>query len=102
RRHTRCLSDWSSDVCSSDLPPSYHPDNSRKRVGREKRLFSPSLGEDWPYEIMCLIVGFGLGKTAADMPGHLYQKFGRCCYRGFQIGRASCRERVEVTWVEVV
>src|SRR5205814_7371397 len=21
RRHTRCLSDWSSDVCSSDLPP---------------------------------------------------------------------------------
>src|ERR1035441_3940547 len=22
RRHTRCLSDWSSDVCSSDLPSS--------------------------------------------------------------------------------
>src|SRR5262245_65187941 len=22
RRHTRCLSDWSSDVCSSDLTPS--------------------------------------------------------------------------------
>src|SRR5438045_8408204 len=22
RRHTRCLSDWSSDVCSSDLPRS--------------------------------------------------------------------------------
>src|SRR5258705_5709213 len=22
RRHTRCLSDWSSDVCSSDLQPS--------------------------------------------------------------------------------
>src|SRR5205814_3264007 len=22
RRHTRCLSDWSSDVCSSDLHPS--------------------------------------------------------------------------------
>src|SRR5205814_7944451 len=21
RRHTRCLSDWSSDVCSSDLEP---------------------------------------------------------------------------------
>src|SRR5258705_13722291 len=26
RRHTRCLSDWSSDVCSSDLvPPSALP-----------------------------------------------------------------------------
>src|SRR5258705_7177525 len=24
RRHTRCLSDWSSDVCSSDLPLSTH------------------------------------------------------------------------------
>src|SRR5437899_10606005 len=23
RRHTRCLSDWSSDVCSSDLSPPY-------------------------------------------------------------------------------
>src|ERR1035441_2453597 len=25
RRHTRCLSDWSSDVCSSDLPELSHP-----------------------------------------------------------------------------
>src|SRR5262245_62749758 len=23
RRHTRCLSDWSSDVCSSDLGPAF-------------------------------------------------------------------------------
>src|SRR5205814_6243597 len=33
RRHTRCLSDWSSDVCSSDLlallaPGAVHPDPS--------------------------------------------------------------------------
>src|ERR1039458_3073311 len=26
RRHTRCLSDWSSDVCSSDLPVSVESD----------------------------------------------------------------------------
>src|SRR6476659_4457943 len=25
RRHTRCLSDWSSDVCSSDLPSAASP-----------------------------------------------------------------------------
>src|SRR5205814_3144192 len=25
RRHTRCLSDWSSDVCSSDLLPAARP-----------------------------------------------------------------------------
>src|SRR5436853_1272460 len=27
RRHTRCLSDWSSDVCSSDLTSDQLPDN---------------------------------------------------------------------------
>src|SRR5262249_59304197 len=25
RRHTRLVSDWSSDVCSSDLPATFHP-----------------------------------------------------------------------------
>src|SRR5436853_581390 len=28
RRHTRCLSDWSSDVCSSDLPAMQHTSSS--------------------------------------------------------------------------
>src|ERR1035438_3726313 len=59
RRHTRCLSDWSSDVCSSDLctigtilsikkPPGLYPNNGRipqkiltrseeRRVGKECR-----------------------------------------------------------------
>src|SRR5262245_62436464 len=33
RRHTRCLSDWSSDVCSSDL-------NAAQRAGQtERRTF---------------------------------------------------------------
>src|SRR5882724_64346 len=37
RRHTRCLSDWSSDVCSSDLPNASRqstpgPTNSRQRL----------------------------------------------------------------------
>src|SRR5205814_7116922 len=31
RRHTRCLSDWSSDVCSSDL---YHFDDRSTRIRR--------------------------------------------------------------------
>src|SRR4051794_39540422 len=29
RRHTRWTGDWSSDVCSSDLPPSWHASRSR-------------------------------------------------------------------------
>src|SRR5262245_63990927 len=36
RRHTRCLSDWSSDVCSSDLsasPPAEPPARGRGNAG---------------------------------------------------------------------
>src|SRR5262245_65880970 len=32
RRHTRCLSDWSSDVCSSDLIFITHPVTRRKSL----------------------------------------------------------------------
>src|SRR5262249_61819688 len=70
RRHTRLVSDWSSDVCSSDLL-------SREPLGvREK---------------------YGLNRAETA-------EFGRSCLlarrlleQGVQIGRASCRERVEVS-----
>src|SRR5438045_5003712 len=32
RRHTRCLSDWSSDVCSSDLRRGDGPAHGRRRT----------------------------------------------------------------------
>src|SRR5262245_30740547 len=32
RRHTRCLSDWSSDVCSSDLGLIYVGDRNNRRI----------------------------------------------------------------------
>src|SRR5205814_3118668 len=35
RRHTRCLSDWSSDVCSSDL--------TKKKIERTVRNASPKV-----------------------------------------------------------
>src|ERR1041385_9301778 len=54
RRHTRCSRDWSSDVCSSDLP-------TTRRARREHRV---------------------VGRRAVDL---------------HQIGRASCRERVEIS-----
>src|SRR5262245_65495152 len=38
RRHTRCLSDWSSDVCSSDLAAEV-ADVERPRRHRAERLF---------------------------------------------------------------
>src|SRR5262245_65017955 len=79
RRHTRCLSDWSSDVCSSDLG-----------IGRKKaEKLVVELGDrfkDVPVEIssaprpgedaLQALVGLGYPAAVAE-----------------EIGRASCRGR---------
>src|SRR5205814_7906056 len=57
RRHTRCLSDWSSDVCSSDLGgsfsesptnprPCHSPDLSRDEIV-SKDLVSGKAADPW-------------------------------------------------------
>src|SRR5205814_3926582 len=73
RRHTRCLSDWSSDVCSSDLE---------------------------------LLLAAGARTDLADADGVTALRHAE--RRGFdaiagllKIGRASCRERVEISGVAV-
>src|SRR5205814_5682098 len=43
RRHTRCLSDWSSDVCSSDLTGYYGG-----RGARLMKTLGPFVGEKQP------------------------------------------------------
>src|SRR5436853_3766735 len=43
RRHTRCLSDWSSDVCSSDLLPGGTLQLSPLRELRQIRTVSHSV-----------------------------------------------------------
>src|SRR5438093_3051360 len=43
RRHTRLVSDWSSDVCSSDLVPSRS--NTYSENGKARRLLGCELGE---------------------------------------------------------
>src|ERR1039458_10413348 len=61
RRHTRCLSDWSSDVCSSDLWPVHAGRLVRVRHGvfvprdrdrKSTRLNSSHLGIS--YAVFCL------------------------------------------------
>src|SRR5205814_6168567 len=68
RRHTRCLSDWSSDVCSSDL--------------------SRSTTKTLPY--------FGASQVSRPTPVLT------SIAPGGKIGRASCRERVELGLVGVL
>src|SRR5262245_63261213 len=43
RRHTRCLSDWSSDVCSSDLGP-----RTRRRGGSRPPAARATGAAGWP------------------------------------------------------
>src|SRR5262245_66084830 len=67
RRHTSCLSDWSSDVCSSDLPARLRPAGRRRGGART-------------------------GGVRHDRGG---TRGGDPLARG-KIGRASCRERGEM------
>src|SRR5262245_66593719 len=98
RRHTRCLSDWSSDVCSSDL-----------WKGAAAELFViPGLAVLVPGSI-------GLRSMASLLEAHTasvgvtsaMQMFliamalvaGLLFGNSIEIGRASCRERVYVMGV---
>src|SRR5437899_2446268 len=80
RRHTRCLSDWSSDVCSSDLQPGAAPSVGwADQRGGGDRGGAPGVAHQGP-----LPRGHDT-RTRASHAG-----------RGARdkIGRASCRERV--------
>src|SRR5438045_9574172 len=72
RRHTRCLSDWSSDVCSSDLT-----------------VLSLYLFEGYDHEEISEI----MNAPAATVRS----QYMRAKQKLLKIGRASCRERVKNT-----
>src|SRR5258705_11309378 len=60
RRHTRCLSDWSSDVCSSDLL-ARAGDN-----GRARALMAHWPGRNEHWLIMAALVAVGDTAAALD------------------------------------
>src|SRR5258705_3692354 len=92
RRHTRCLSDWSSDVCSSDLDPG-HRDHLLRRyalftlvgIAGEDDLDAPDLG--------------AAPKPSAELPRPGSQSNGQAA--AGKIGRASCRGKGEISGVAV-
>src|SRR5207249_7246907 len=86
RRHTRSKRDWSSDVCSSDLTWS----RDEEAISREEQL-------DGIYVIRTSEPAATLG---ADECVRTYKRLAQV-EQAFQIGRASCRERGEMSVVDV-
>src|SRR5260370_23175637 len=91
RRHTRFKCDWSSDVCSSDL---------RSSPGAAAK--SDSFVEIWRFIALpstCLRLQAGpIGHIDLDLSSC---RENRLSDANCQIGRASCRERVEISVVAV-
>src|SRR5690606_39937200 len=91
RRHTRFSRDWSSDVCSSDLPKGVPErmvvDFQAERIDHEA----------WRMSMICFMKrGQIILVACLDNPAGRHNRFpfGHPL-REVKIGRASCRERVE-------
>src|SRR5262245_62379546 len=82
RRHTRCLSDWSSDVCSSDLKPWLILFLAIAAFYLWGLGSLPLVGPDEPRYAQVAREMLARGDFITPTLG------------GLQIGRASCRERV--------
>src|SRR5205814_7534157 len=90
RRHTRCLSDWSSDVCSSDLLLAKAGDES----------VTPPEAQALTAKAAELMAKYGIDrallaadKPETDRPADQIVTVENPWGRVKEIGRASCRER---------
>src|SRR3546814_4071068 len=72
------ISDWSSDVCSSDLLPAMDDDDLRRGRATTHRAYD---------EATAILVGDALQAQAFHVIAADHDA-------GLEIGRASCRERV--------
>src|SRR5207249_7248629 len=99
RRHTRSKRDWSSDVCSSDL---LIETRAYARADREKGRFrSFLLGTLKHFIADVRDRGRALKRGGGMILQNLDDKATAEAEVQIEIGRASCRERVEKTEVEV-
>src|SRR2546421_8006838 len=87
RRHTRSDRDWSSDVCSSDLA-----DPDRRFIARHFARVTAWADRHRVERGRVLLGEFGALRTDERYVAALAPD---------QIGRASCRERVEISVVAV-
>src|SRR5258706_8141085 len=81
RRHTRLVSDWSSDVCSSDLMFSFV--DFLKNQQMKTSLLS----------FLLIAIQFNVS-AQKNLSGRITDKNDNHALENIEIGRASCRERV--------
>src|SRR5205814_7002951 len=94
RRHTRCLSDWSSDVCSSDLVKGAGP----AEEGNDGVVAYRSAHVDGAASELVVRSSHSTQSEPATV-----QEVRRILHLHGEIGRASCRERGETAgWVELL
>src|SRR5207253_6559026 len=88
RRHTRWPRDWSSDVCSSDLPAAFATTYPALGVLNIMHLATPESAILSAVIFNALII---IALIPLALKGVRYRPLGA----GLEIGRASCRERGE-------
>src|SRR5690606_40360262 len=97
RRHTRFSRDWSSDVCSSDL-----------LKGLNMPVFATTGNHDYESagyieleEVRQVLRDNGV-EVLDDLKTEIEIKGKKLKIYGLKIGRASCRERVEISMVVAI
>src|SRR5690606_39355701 len=92
RRHTKFSRDWSSDVCSSDLPPS-PPSPPGSISAAPASACTPGTQDEG---VQQLANGLGSVRMCEITDSTLTSDIELSARRdeGVEIGRASCRERV--------
>src|SRR5690606_41160802 len=99
--HTRFSRDWSSDVCSSDLGRALMTEPKLIMLDEPSLGLSPLLVQEIfgiireinQREKVSVLLVEQNAAAALEVVNHAY------LIENGQIGRASCRERIESTWV---
>src|SRR5829696_556494 len=83
RRHTRLVSDWSSDVCSSDLVRTHEPGDMGWVVQQHGALYFREYGWDECFEAL-------IARIVADFIDHYDPSMERCWIAEMEGERVGC------------
>src|SRR5699024_11263870 len=95
-RHTRSKRDWSSYVCSSDLAAlTYVGQLSPLYAGASAKVFLAYFSETYLEKYLNELTLEPITENTIISKKVLIEELNKIKEKGYEIGRASCRERVE-------